>query len=78
MNRPEVVEWIASHGGIVRIHTVPFVLGWSRSGKRKIGGWQNVYICQDGTRRGLSPAEEESLDGHHDYLIAARDAWRHP
>jgi hypothetical protein len=52
----DIVARIRKHGGIQAIHVTPF------TGKgRKVIGWQNVVVCHDGTRFGLSLAEEEIL-----------------
>jgi hypothetical protein len=51
---PEVVQRIRDHGGLLRIHVTPFT-----NRERKVIGWQNVYVCKDGARFGLTPAEEE-------------------
>ena len=49
---PEMVQRIRAHGGLARIHVTPFC----KDGD--VIGWQNVYVCKDGARFGLSPAEE--------------------
>ena len=66
MNRPKIVDRIAAHGGLARVHVAPFTRD------RKVVGWQNIYICVDGTRLGLSPAEEDRLIQHGDYLRSVR------
>lgn len=51
---PEVVQRIRSHGGLASIHVTPFT-----NPERELVGWQNVYVCRDGARFGLTPAEEQ-------------------
>lgn len=74
-SRPEIVEWIAAHGGIARVHVTPFTDG---SGKRV--GWQNVIVCMDGVRRGTSPAEGDEIIAHSEFLYAVKRRYRatHP
>lgn len=53
---PEIVQRIRAHGGLARIHVTPFT-----NAEYEVIGWQNVYVCRDGTRFGLTPAEEDEL-----------------
>jgi hypothetical protein len=70
MRRPEIVQRIAAHGGIRRIHVTPFT-----DRTRRVIGWQNVIICMDGTRCGLTPGQARSVLTHGGYLRQAKDGW---
>jgi hypothetical protein len=52
----DIIARIRNHGGFGRIHVVPFT-----NAARKVIGWQNVVVCKDGTRIGLSSEDEEIL-----------------
>lgn len=64
---PRIVERLLEHGGIHTVHVVPFV-----GRKRRHLGWQNVVVCCDGTRIGLSPGDEDTICDYGDALRRAR------
>jgi hypothetical protein len=74
---PDIVERIAAHGGIRGIHVVRLTVQEHDGLPRRYDGWQNVAVCMDGTRLGLSPEDEEALcdSPHGSDMRAAMDAW---
>lgn len=68
IERPEVVERIASHGGIDSVTVTPF-----KDAAGEVLGYQNVYRCVDGAKFGLSPEEERQLVVHGEYLRAVKE-----
>jgi hypothetical protein len=68
--RPDIVRHIAEHGGISRIHVTPFT-----NAAHEVIGWQNVLICMDGVRVGLSPGQEREITGYDEYLLGVKREW---
>ena len=58
----DIHDRLDKHGGMLAIHVTPICgAAKTRSGKRKVIGWQNVAVCWDGTRFGLSLEDEAAL-----------------
>lgn len=67
---PDVVRRIGEHGGMRAIHVVPFT-----NAEREVIGWQNVVVCMDGVRVGLSVEDEADMNEHGDYLRECKERW---
>jgi hypothetical protein len=52
---PKTVEDIRSHGGLRAIHVTPL------TSHGHTVGWQNVYVCKDGTKFLMSVEQENVL-----------------